>query len=39
MDDIILVGNDIDEIRSIVASPYQTSKIKNLRDLTYFLGF
>ena len=38
MDDIILTGNDKEEIARIKQALNQTFKIKDLRDLRYFLG-
>jgi len=38
MDDIVLTGNNRDEIDHITAMLNQHFKIKNLCDLTYFLG-
>ncbi|KAL2325560.1 hypothetical protein Fmac_024618 [Flemingia macrophylla] len=38
VDDIVLAGNDLSEIRSITALLDQTFKIKDLGDLSYFLG-
>jgi len=38
MDDIILIGNNIYEINNITLILDKTFKIKNLRDLTFFLG-
>jgi len=37
--DIILTGNHVEEITHIVALLYSEFCIKNLGDLTYFLGF
>jgi len=39
VDDVILVGDDIAEINSITNLLDHTFKIKNLGNLTYFLGF
>ena len=39
VDDVILTGNNISEITHITALLDQTFKIKNLGDLTFFLGF
>ena len=38
VDDLVLTGNNIEEINHITATLHQQFKIKNLRDLTYFLG-
>nr|KYP35148.1 Retrovirus-related Pol polyprotein from transposon TNT 1-94 [Cajanus cajan] len=38
VDDIVLAGNDISEIRAITVLLDETFKIKDLGDLTYFLG-
>jgi len=38
VDDIILAGNDKEEIAQIKQTLNQTFKIKNLGDLRYFLG-
>jgi len=38
VDDIILTGNDIEEINRITSMLVQCFKIKNLGDLTYFLS-
>jgi len=39
VDDVVLTGNDLDEISNITSLLHDTFKIKNLGDLTYFLGF
>ena len=39
VDDVILARDDIAEINSITNLLYHTFKIKNLGNLTYFLGF
>jgi len=39
VDDIILTGNDIDVIHDTTTMLDNAFKIKNLGDLTYFLGF
>jgi len=38
VDDIILAGNEKEEIEQIKQALNQTFKINNLRDLRYFLG-
>nr|KYP70921.1 Retrovirus-related Pol polyprotein from transposon TNT 1-94 [Cajanus cajan] len=38
VDDIVLAGNDLTEIHQITALLHKTFKIKDLGDLTYFLG-
>jgi len=38
VDDLVLTGNNIEEINHITAILHQQFKIKNLDDLTYFLG-
>jgi len=39
VDDIILVGNDKEEIDQVKEALNKTFKIKDLGDLRYFLGF
>ena len=39
VDDVILAGNDIDEINAITDLLNCTFRIKNVGNLTYFLGF
>ena len=39
VDDIILVGNDKEEIDQVKEALNKTFKIKDLSDLRYFLGF
>jgi len=39
VDDIVLIGNDFEEITHIITLLDQHFKIKNLGDLTYFLRF
>jgi len=39
VDDVILAGDDIDEINVITDLLNCTFRIKNIGNLTYFLGF
>jgi len=39
VDDIVLTGNDAEEMQAITSLPHHHFRIKNLGDLTYFLGF